>query len=60
MIIINPNPVIYTCRFRINANLVKKGGLITHKYEIGIEKVKGQPFNRRCRIYSGFHFLLAH
>ena len=19
-----------------------------------------QPFNRRCRIYSGFHFLLAH
>ena len=19
-----------------------------------------KPFNRRCRIYSGFHFLLAH
>ena len=21
---------------------------------------KGLPFNRRCRIYSGFHFLIAH
>ena len=26
---------------------------------IGIEK-SDQPFNRRCRIYSGFHFVLAH
>ena len=45
-------------------NIVCVNARISHtiyaSYSPGASRGSIQPFNRRCRIYSGFHFLLAH
>ena len=56
--------VRYTSNIAYKYLLITYGAYLTvlpHKVEtLILIQSTYYPFNRRCRIYSGFHFLLAH